>query len=470
MITPLVPIATTPEVRRCNGPLDVPEVPVVIVGAGACGLTAGLALQRLGVESVLLERDTYPSGSTALSSGFVPAAGTAAQRRQGIEDSAAMLAADIQAKAQGQAAAHLVAAYSEAIGPAMDDLAEHHGLVWQVLDDFLYPGHRVHRMHAVPEKTGQALMQRLLVAAEQAGLTLMNGARVTELWRDDSGAVRGVGLVRPDGTAERIGCRALLLACNGYGGSAELVRQWIPEMSSAIYAGHVGNDGSAVRWGAGLGAALADMRAYQGHGSWAVPQGTLISWALMMQGGIQINLRGERFHDETQGYSEAAMQVLAQPDGQAFNVLDDELVRFARGFPDFCEAQAAGAVRRFESPEALAAHVGCAASALQATLASVKPGRCQVTGRVFQRELNWPLHVIRVTGALFHTQGGLSIDAHARVLDPEGRCLPNLWAAGGAARGVSGSAVWGYLSGNGLLSAIAGGHLAAHSMARHLAS
>jgi len=52
------------------------------------------------------------------------------------------------------------------------------------------------------------------------------------------------------------------------------------------------------------------------------------------------------------------------------------------------------------------------------------------------------------------------------VLDTRGRVFPNLLAAGGAARGVSGNAVWGYLSGNGLLSAIAGGHIAAASAAR----
>ncbi|MEY4213872.1 MAG: hypothetical protein RL458_2098, partial [Pseudomonadota bacterium] len=73
---------------------------------------------------------------------------------------------------------------------------------------------------------------------------------------------------------------------------------------------------------------------------------------------------------------------------------------------------------------------------------------------------------VKVTGALFHTQGGLAVDAHCRVLDARGRPFPNLLAAGGAARGVSGNAVWGYLSGNGLLSAIAGGHIAAASAAR----
>ena len=80
-----------------------------------------------------------------------------------------------------------------------------------------------------------------------------------------------------------------------------------------------------------------------------------------------------------------------------------------------------------------------------------------------------PWHAVKVTGALFHTQGGLDIDADCRVLDLDGRPFPNLLAAGGAARGVSGDAVWGYLSGNGLLSAIAGGQIAAHAAATLLA-
>jgi fumarate reductase flavoprotein subunit len=45
-----------------------------------------------------------------------------------------------------------------------------------------------------------------------------------------------------------------------------------------------------------------------------------------------------------------------------------------------------------------------------------------------------------------------------------GHALENLFAAGGAARGVSGNAVWGYLSGNGLLSAFAGAYIAACSI------
>lgn len=180
---------------------------------------------------------------------------------------------------------------------------------------------------------------------------------------------------------------------------------------------------------------------------------------------MQINALGARFHDETQGYSEAAVHVLAQPGGTAWNVFDDRLLAFAQDFPDFRDAQAAGAVHSLPDVAALAQHIGCPVETLRHTLDAVHEGQDPVTGRHFKRSLEAPFHAIRVTGALFHTQGGLDINAQCQVLRPDGSALPNLLAAGGAARGVSGDAVWGYLSGNGLLSAIAGGFIAAHTAA-----
>jgi fumarate reductase flavoprotein subunit len=192
---------------------------------------------------------------------------------------------------------------------------------------------------------------------------------------------------------------------------------------------------------------VADLGGYQGHGSWVVPHGILMTWAVMMEGGVQLNAQGRRFHDETHGYSEAAVEVLRQPGGVAWNVFDDRLLTLARTFPDFQQAEGAGAVRTAADRTALAAIIGCQAEALDPALDRFAP----------------PFHAVKVTGALFHTQGGLDIDGQCRVLDTQGRPFPNLLAAGGAARGVSGDAVWGYLSGNGLLSAVAGGWIAAHT-------
>ena len=447
-------------------PAGTTDVSVAIVGAGACGLCAAIFLRDAGIDCVLLERDASPKGSSALSSGFIPAAGTATQRAAGVtDDSPERFAADIQAKAHGSAAAHLVQAYTQAAGPAIDALQQRHGLAFELLDGFLYPGHSVRRMHTLPQRTGAALVAALEAAATAAGALLLTDALVDELWCDTStggsSRVHGVCYRRPDGTQELIACRALLLANNGFGGNPAMVRELLPEMRDAVFAGHAGNDGSAIAWGRGLGAALADLGGYQGHGSWAVPHGVLVTWALMMEGGIQVNAEGRRFHDETGGYSEAAVHVLAQPGGTAWNVFDDRLLALGRQFPDFVDAQKAGAVRDAADAAALASLIGCSVETLTATLHGTR--------------LAPPYHAIRVTGALFHTQGGLDIDAGCRVRRSDSNdnggtpVFPNLLAAGGAARGVSGNAVWGYLSGNGLLSAVAGGAIAARTITALLA-
>ena len=71
-----------------------------------------------------------------------------------------------------------------------------------------------------------------------------------------------------------------------------------------------------------------------------------------------------------------------------------------------------------------------------------------------------PYYAIRVTGALFHTQGGLIVDECAQVLSRSGEPLPNLFAGGGTARSVSGPGGWGYLPGMGLCTAVTLGRLA----------
>ncbi len=453
------------------GRCDV-DTEAVVIGGGACGLTAGLRAHAAGVETIVLERDTRPTGSTAMSSGFVPAPGTRFQRAIGVRERPEAFAADIQKKAANGADPEVVRIVTEQIGPALEWLADAHGLEWQVLDDFLYPGHSRHRMHAVPEKTGAGLMARLLNAADAAGLAVVTGARAETLHLAEGGRIAGVTIARPNGETESIGCRAMILACNGYGGNPELIAENIPEIAGAPYYGHPGNTGDAVLWGRALGAATRDLSAYQGHGSLAHPHGILITWALMMEGGVQVNAKGRRFSNEHAGYSEQAVKVLTQPGGVAWNIYDDRLHGIGLRFPDYREAVTAGAMQSADDAAALAELIGVPPAALEATLADAaacRVGQAQDPfGRNFTAKpaLSGGLHAIRVTGALFHTQGGLAVDAGARVLASGGTPFPNLFAAGGAACGVSGSRVEGYLSGNGLLTAIGLGFVGGAAAAR----
>ena len=447
------------------------ELPLLILGAGAAGLCAALAAKEVGIEPVVIERDAVPSGSTALSAGLIPAAGTRFQRVKGISDSAQLFAADIQRKAHNEADPVVVEAVAQGSGPLIEWLADRHGLPFDVVDNFNYPGHSALRMHGLPSRTGQELIDRLRNAAEADDVVILTGRVAETLLADADGRIRGIEVRRGDGARERIGCDALILACNGYGGNPELVRRFIPEMAAALYFGHPGNRGDAVLWGEALGARLAHLGAYQGHGSVATPHNILISWAVIMQGGIQVDAQGRRFCDESRGYSEAAADVLRQPGGFAWDVFDARIAEVARQFEDFRNAERAGALLSAQTIAELAAAMRVPAAAVTEEWNAVERLKEQSARDRFGRQFSPgqrcapPLHAVKVTGALFHTQGGLAIDAGARVKRKDGTTFPNLFAAGGAAAGVSGDTAAGYLSGNGLLTATVLGRLAGQTAA-----
>ena len=271
---------------------------------------------------------------------------------------------------------------------------------------------------------------------------------------------------------ERIGCDALILACTGYGGNPDLVRHFIPEMAEALYFGHPGNRGDAVLWGEEMARMFANLGAYEGHGSVATPHNILVTWAVIMRGGIQVNADGRRFCDDSRGYSEQAADVLRQPGGFAweYSMITSPAWRANSrifGMPSAparslwpirwktsqgrC-ASSSGSFRRWHEVEDLKSSPGTIAS--DGILHPIKDAQA-------------PLCAVKVTGALFHTQGGLAIDASTRVQKNIGGVFSNLFAAGGAAAGVSGSTAAGYLSGNGLLTATVLGRVSGDMAARH---
>ncbi len=461
-------------VRLAGGKKFNTKVPLLIVGAGAAGLCAALAAKEAGAEVVVVERDAVPTGSTALSAGLIPAAGTRFQRIKGIDDSPECFGEDIQRKARGEADPAVVETITRAAGPLVEWLADRHALPFDVVDNFNYPGHSSMRMHGLPSRTGRELIDRLRNAAEANEIAILTRRAAEQLAVDPDDRILGVKVVGRDGADEWIGCDALILACNGFGGNPDLVRRYIPDMAGALYFGHPGNCGDAILWGDSLGAMLSQLGAYQGHGSVATPHNILISWAVIMEGGIQINGEGRRFSDETRGYSEQAAEVLRQPGGFAWDVFDSKIAVVARQFEDFVNAERAGAILSSDTIANLADAMHVPPATFSAEWNEVEnlklAGGRDHYGRKFLAEQSCspPYHAVRVTGALFHTQGGLAIDGRGRVKRKGGTKFPNLFASGGAAAGVSGSTAAGYLSGNGLLTAAVLGRLTGEAAAEQI--
>ncbi|SDL56507.1 FAD-dependent oxidoreductase [Aliiruegeria lutimaris] len=456
---------TTGKVDTARPPAEFDlETGTLIIGAGACGMVAALSASECGQDVLVVEADPAPSGSTALSAGLIPAAGTKIQKAAGIEDSAELFAQDIQDKARHENEQAQVDLLAKNAAEVIDWLTERHGLPFSVVTDFDYPGHSRRRMHGLPTRSGTELIDALRSTCEREGLDIICNRRATTLFLEGD-IISGIAVTRPDGEVETIACERLILACNGFGGSRDLVAKHMPQIEDALWFGHDGNRGEAVSWGEALGADIRNLGAFQGHGNVAHPHGILITWAVITEGGVQVNRYGERFWNEAQGYSEAARAVLAQPGGEAFAIFDNRIAAIARQFDDFKRAEASGAIQTADTVETLGDALGLPAVVLTETIRAIPTGATDGFGRTFDhRPLTPPYMGVRVTGALFHTQGGLRVDSAARVLKRGGTAFPNLFAGGGAACGVSGKGDSGYLSGNGLLSAVVLGRLAGRNL------
>ena len=463
-------------VERAPASAAAPElhVPLVVIGAGGCGLSAALAARDAGAEVLVVERDEKPWGTTSMSTGLIPAAGTPEQAERGIDDGADLMAADILAKHGGKTDAAFVGRLAAESAETVAWLRDRHGVPLSLIDGFRYPGHSALRMYGTPNRTGAELMAALLDAAAETGVDILTGAAVETLIAADDGHVLAVRFRRPDGALETVGCDAAILATCGFAGNQEMVAALIPELAGATFHGHPGAKGEALAWGEALGAAIADIGAYQGHGGLAAGHAIPILWPLIMEGGFQVNRDGRRFSDESKGYSEQAVKVVAQPGSVAWSVFDGRLHQLMMKFDDFQQAVSAGAVLGGGSAQELAAAAGLPADALAATMKEVDRFKAGKAEDPFGRDWNArpplapPFHAVKVVGALFHTQGGLVVDGDARVLRQDGTPFPNLFAGGGAARGVSGPGADGYVAGNGMLTATTLGKLAGRAAAAQI--
>jgi fumarate reductase flavoprotein subunit len=448
---------------------DVDGPDLVIAGAGG-GLVGALRAASHGLSVLVVERnENFAVGNnTAMSTAMVPGAGTRWQREAGIEDSPEAFLDDIMAKTDGEADQRLARALTSISGPLVEWLADGIELSMSLVTDFPYPGHSCFRCHTVSGRAGRALLQHVIRQAKRSDLVdILTPERLTDVVVGTDGVEAAV-VSGPNGE-ERIPTQAVLLATNGFGADAEMVRRHIPEIAGAVYYGSEGSTGDALRIGERHGATAAYLDAYQGHAALAMPAATLAGWATVMHGAFLVDAEGRRFGDETTGYSEYAAQVLERAGGKAWIILDRRVHEACLEFQDYRDTVESGAVKWGDTVAAVADAAGLAPEGLENTVrqaAASAAGKPDPFGRDYwERPLEPPYAAIAVRPALFHTQGGLVVDEHARVLTPGGTPIQGLYASGGAAEGISGHGAGGYLAGNGLLPAFGLAYLAADHVA-----
>ncbi len=422
---------------------------VVVAGAGAAGMMAALAAAAAGARVALLERDAAAPTTLSVSGGLISAAGTRWQDAAGEVDSPGQFAADVRAKSGAEVDPVLLGTVTQGAAEAVAFLADVAGLPIHLHTASRWPGHSAMRLHATPAESGAELQALLRQAvAGQARIAFQDGVTVTAL--------------RPGGVATEAGdfhAAAVVLATGGFGGAPALVARYCPEAARAVHVGGRHADGAGIGWAAALGAELLCMDAYQGqpHVSPHVVAGVRPRFgaSLPALGAVLVNRLGRRFVAEDIGPSELTAHLLAQPGGVAVEVWGQAAQQAALAGGPFRRAVELGVVQRCADLPALAARFGLPEAALAETFATLGQTPDPFGRRRWGGMLEAPFHAAEVTGALAHTQGGVRVDAAARVLRADGSAIQGLFAAGGVACGISGRGAAGYVPGNGLAQSFA---------------
>lgn len=442
------------------------DVDVIVVGSGGCGLAASLAAGDAGASVVVLEKMDTARGNTYVSTGSIPGAGTKYQREVGIDDDPVRFEADLLRQSGPHQAEELTTLLARTSASLVEWLVEDHEIGLQIITEYKHVGHSVPRLHAPADKRGASLMRDLLAAAGAAGVDVLVGNPVTALLVED-GTVVGVHVEGPRCGSYDLRANAVVLAANGFGNSSALRARFLPDVVDAPYLGAEGSTGEAMTWALDLGADTANMGAFQGYAAVADPHGCITSWTTVEQGAVLVDPSGRRMGDESVGYSGFASVVSAST-ATSWVVMDAATRdRVAGREPEFAELVEMNGVREADTPEGLADTIGCDPLTLRATLQAAEAAARGEAEDEFGRTdfgfgpLGTPLCAVRSQPALFHTQGGVRVDANARVLRADDTPIEGLYAGGGVATGVSGyNGGAGYSSGNGLLAALGLGRLA----------
>jgi len=443
---------------------------LLVIGAGACGLAGAIAAYDAGGSVAILESRDRPGGNSALSTGSIPGAGSKYQQAAGIVDSPQKMVEDLIRVAGHHDADDLTRMVAEECGPLCEWLIEDLGARMELITAYRHIGHSVERLHAPRSRRGQDLVDDLLRFVADRDIPIAVGNRAESLLIGD-GKVAGAMV-----NGEPVAARKVLLATNGFAANKDLVAEYCPEIAIAEYFGALGSTGDAIRWGRELGAAFGNMGAYQGYAAVAYPQGQLLSWTTLEKGGVLVGKTGQRFGNEDLGYSGFASHVLSQGEF-AWAIYDSRIHQIAEAEEEYAEMAAMGAVTWGDTAAALAGKIGVDASGLETTIeaynrAAAGGGDDDFGRRAFAlAPLQAPFAGVKVKPGLFHTQGGLLVDANARVRKQSGGTVPNLFAGGGAAAGISGRAgALGYASGNGLITALVLGRKAGLTAMQEIAA
>lgn len=470
----------------CSKGISVPEVEsdvqknadVIVIGAGAGGLSTAISAIENGAEKVIIiEKTTMTGGALNYTSGSMSGAETIIQELDGVEDTLDSFVADIMKNGDNKGNEELIKAFVAEDKLAINWLWEN-GLSDNKFTEAngkkslfapehaLYSVERTYKASPDDKTKYKSAAHEVLdtYIKEKLGdkIEIDFTTEATQLINNEKGQILSV-LATNSSTKEQVlytANKGIVVATGGYSGNKALMGAYAEYGSEYLAGGSFGANGQGIAMMQQIGAHVdeASMSYIPTFpmGRETQPGNGAIGPSYMWKtGGICVNQEGLRFVDETEEAVEIReIKLEEQTNAIQYDIFSDKIIEdliankastFWSFFYDEGKVYSDSVVKA-ASLEELAEKLNMPAENLVETVnkynANVESQRTDEFGRQFTPESinTYNLAINKIEGETFYaiplkalcvmTLGGVTINTDSNVLDDNGNAIPGLFAVG----------------------------------------
>lgn len=421
---------------------------LIILGAGCGGLVCSVRAAELGLKVLLLEKMSMPFGNTVYAAGFMLGVGTSFQKGKDLPpDSVDAFYEDMMKVSQQKADPALTRKVAEECTGALEWLHDFCGIQFSAGSKLVWPMlSRAHLVQGEVKPGGGQLARTLVAKAKSLGVEVRFNTKAVEILRDPkTGGACGVKTQTKEGLSDVYSRFGVVVATGGFSANQQLVTGYIGSAGAKMpLRGSRSTTGENLLFVQPFFPKVVNVDQYH-CGPIYGPTGA--NPLNIVNNGICVNRKGERFTNEGQTYVQMARDVAAMtPDNWAFMVVDQT----AHDIPilkNDWESYARTNTKVFtgNTVEEAAKAAGLPADALKATVDAynkavrddkrdtLTPVNTLPKAPLIEKG---PFYIVPFQGGMTATFGGPLINTHAQVLDTEGRPVQGLFAIGNAAGGL----------------------------------
>ena len=454
--------AAVKRVKPIKNDRAVEKTDVLVIGAGATGMTAAITAHDGGAKVVLLEKQPITGGNSALSAGGMNATETAFQKKKGIKDSIEVMIQDTMKGGGNHNNPDLVRILATKSASSIDWLTSIGADISDIGQMAGATNYRTHRPTG-GAAVGAHITKVLKKNVADRKIDVRVNSKVLKLVEDSTGKVIGAVVEGKHSGTYTILAKAVVMAAGGFSANQVLVGQYQLQFVGMTTSNQPGATGDGMLIGEQAGGQLIDMKEIQIHPTVAAGSRILITEAVRGNGAILINRHGKRFVNELTTRDKASQAVLAQPGGSAFLVFDGIIHKSLKQIDGYFEL---GLVKEGATLEELAKAMGVPGDVLTQSIETYNKffdakkdgefGRADLPRAIRTSKF----YAIEIKPGIHYTMGGLKINGETQVIGKNGQPVPGFFAAGEVTGGVHGK---NRLGGNSISETISFGRIAGAS-------